>query len=147
MKSKPICGARTRKGAPCQSKRLRAGRRCRFHGGKSSGAKTPEGKARAVDAMHGVRHSVAGRAAHSELMRSKWASPEFRLRVALVKAARGNRRDRGYVSAARLNLPELEKRVAWAARRRAVRAARIKALEAAVLNARVARDLRLFLPR
>lgn len=39
------CGAKTRKGAPCQSPATANGR-CRMHGGPSTGAKTPEGKAR-----------------------------------------------------------------------------------------------------
>ena len=47
------CGARTRAGAPCKAPavwdpvalRPRNGR-CRMHGGLSTGAKTPEGKAR-----------------------------------------------------------------------------------------------------
>lgn len=37
------CGARTRKGTPCQCKALRNGR-CKLHGGLSTGAKTPEGR-------------------------------------------------------------------------------------------------------
>ena len=49
----PRCGARTRTGRPCLARavwdrvrdRSRSGR-CRFHGGLSTGPKTPEGKAR-----------------------------------------------------------------------------------------------------
>jgi len=45
------CGARTRKGAPCLV-RVEAGkRRCRFHGGLSTGPRTPEGKARIAAAQ------------------------------------------------------------------------------------------------
>lgn len=43
------CGARrTRDGQPCQAPVEPGKRRCRFHGGRSTGAKTPEGKARAL---------------------------------------------------------------------------------------------------
>ena len=40
------CGAKTRKGIPCKCKALLRGGKCKFHGGMSTGAKTPEGKAR-----------------------------------------------------------------------------------------------------
>lgn len=39
------CGAKTRKGTPCRAKPLPGKRRCKFHGGMSTGPKTPEGKA------------------------------------------------------------------------------------------------------
>ncbi|MFN4061225.1 MAG: HGGxSTG domain-containing protein [Paracoccus hibiscisoli] len=45
------CGARTRKGEPCQMKSEPGKRRCKFHGGRSTGAKTPEGKARIAEAQ------------------------------------------------------------------------------------------------
>jgi len=47
-KLKPICGAKNRRGLPCQCKKLLRGGKCKFHGGMSTGAKTPEGKARSV---------------------------------------------------------------------------------------------------
>ncbi len=47
---KPICGAKTRKGQPCRCKLLLKGSSCRFHGGKSTGPRTPEGKARIPEA-------------------------------------------------------------------------------------------------
>lgn len=46
--SKPICGARTRKGTPCQCRKLLRRGRCKRHGGASTGPKTAEGKARAL---------------------------------------------------------------------------------------------------
>jgi hypothetical protein len=49
---KPICGAKTRKGAPCRCKLLLNGQRCRFHGGKSTGPRTPEGKQRIAESNH-----------------------------------------------------------------------------------------------
>ena len=38
-----VCGAKTRKGTPCRMKSEPGKRRCKFHGGKSTGARTPEG--------------------------------------------------------------------------------------------------------
>jgi hypothetical protein len=46
------CNAKTRKGNPCQARGMGKGGRCRFHGGMSTGPKTPEGKARSLAAAH-----------------------------------------------------------------------------------------------
>jgi len=43
---RPLCGARTRKGMPCQARSTEQNNRCRLHGGLSSGPKTAEGRAR-----------------------------------------------------------------------------------------------------
>ncbi|MFC7522005.1 HGGxSTG domain-containing protein [Xanthomonas populi] len=44
------CGARRhRDGKPCQAKSEPGKRRCRFHGGRSTGPRTTEGKARALE--------------------------------------------------------------------------------------------------
>lgn len=45
------CGAKNRKGLPCGCKFLYPNGRCRFHGGLSTGPKTPQGKRRSVEAM------------------------------------------------------------------------------------------------
>lgn len=45
------CGAKTRKGTPCRMKSEPGKRRCKFHGGKSTGARTSEGKARIAEAQ------------------------------------------------------------------------------------------------
>lgn len=45
------CGAKTRKGSPCRCKSEPGKRRCKFHGGKSTGPRTPEGKARIAEAQ------------------------------------------------------------------------------------------------
>lgn len=45
------CEARTRKGTPCRALSEPGKRRCRFHGGKSTGPRTPEGKARIAEAQ------------------------------------------------------------------------------------------------
>jgi hypothetical protein len=61
--SAPRCGAKTRKGTPCQSAAMPNGR-CRMHGGMSTGARTPEGieRSRAARWKHG-RYSAASIAA------------------------------------------------------------------------------------
>jgi len=38
------CGAKTRAGTPCKQRELYSSGRCRFHGGLSTGANTPEGR-------------------------------------------------------------------------------------------------------
>jgi hypothetical protein len=44
-----ICGARRhRDGQPCQARSASGKRRCRFHGGRSTGPRTVDGKARAL---------------------------------------------------------------------------------------------------
>ena len=42
--SAPRCGAKTRRGTPCQAPAMGNGR-CRMHGGLSTGPRTPEGLA------------------------------------------------------------------------------------------------------
>ena len=51
----PRCGARTRAGCPCRSPAIRGKLRCRMHGGRSPGPRTPEGRIRVRDArtIHG----------------------------------------------------------------------------------------------
>ena len=45
-----LCGAKTRMGRPCIATALPNGR-CRIHGGLSTGAKTPEGKAKSLSKL------------------------------------------------------------------------------------------------
>jgi hypothetical protein len=54
--SAPRCGAKTRAGCPCRQPAMQNGR-CRLHGGKSTGARTAEGRRRARTArlVHGRR--------------------------------------------------------------------------------------------
>ena len=49
------CGAKTRSGTPCAKYPINGKRRCRLHGGLSTGPKTAEGKARiaAAQLKHG----------------------------------------------------------------------------------------------
>jgi hypothetical protein len=46
-----ICGAMTRKGTPCRAKSEPGRRRCKFHGGCSTGPRTAEGRARISEAQ------------------------------------------------------------------------------------------------
>lgn len=43
------CGARASTGKPCQMTTLFANGRCIWHGGKSTGPRTPEGRAKALE--------------------------------------------------------------------------------------------------
>jgi len=45
-KGRSLCGARTRRGTPCEARCVEGKERCRLHGGLSTGAKTAEGRAR-----------------------------------------------------------------------------------------------------
>lgn len=59
---RPKCGARTRKGTPCAATVcLRpdgsAAKRCKLHGGKSTGPKSPEGRAAIAESNRRRRHS------------------------------------------------------------------------------------------
>jgi hypothetical protein len=46
-----LCGAKTRAGGRCQVRAEPGKARCRFHGGKSTGPKTPAGRARIAEAQ------------------------------------------------------------------------------------------------
>ena len=52
--SAPRCGAKTRKGVSCRAPAMANGR-CRMHGGKSTGPRTPEGlqRSRKANWKHG----------------------------------------------------------------------------------------------
>jgi hypothetical protein len=51
----PICGALTRRGTICFCKKLYKNGRCKFHGGLSTGPKSPEGKAKAALNLRNTR--------------------------------------------------------------------------------------------
>jgi hypothetical protein len=52
----PRCGATNRRGEPCAAPAIRGKRRCRLHGGHSTGARTPEGieRIRLANTKHGL---------------------------------------------------------------------------------------------
>lgn len=43
---RPLCGAKTRAGGTCRAKAVSGKKRCRLHGGLSTGPKTGEGRAK-----------------------------------------------------------------------------------------------------
>lgn len=45
------CGARTRKGTPCRARAMPGRKRCKFHGGASTGPRTAEGRERIAEAQ------------------------------------------------------------------------------------------------
>ncbi len=47
--ARPRCGARTRRGTPCQARAVEGKERCRLHGGLSTGPKSQEGRARIAE--------------------------------------------------------------------------------------------------
>jgi hypothetical protein len=58
-----LCGARTRSGGPCIAKGTGRGGRCKNHGGASTGAKTPGGRAQSIA---GLKRSVERRKAEAQ---------------------------------------------------------------------------------
>ena len=57
---RPLCGAKTRKGTPCQTRCVDGKERCRLHGGLSTGAKTAEGRARIAESNRRRARAQAG---------------------------------------------------------------------------------------
>lgn len=78
----PRCGARTRRGTSCQCPAMRHRRRCRIHGGLSTGARTPEGLARIRQGV--TRHGWFTRAAREERRRLRQLLRESRETLAKV---------------------------------------------------------------
>src|SRR3954447_21713764 len=73
------CGAkaRTRGGLPCQAAPLKGKRRCRMHGGLSTGPRTPEGLGRSRRARW--KHGRFSKAAIEERRRANWETRESAL--------------------------------------------------------------------
>ncbi|GAB1381286.1 HGGxSTG domain-containing protein [Pararhodobacter aggregans] len=61
---RPACAAKTRKGTPCTWKAEPGKARCKLHGGRSTGAKTEEGRERIAEAQR--RRWARWRAERSE---------------------------------------------------------------------------------
>ena len=70
------CGAKTRKGTPCQNPAMKGKARCRNHGGKSTGAKTAEGLAK-LETLH-LKHGRFTKAAKAEAKRRAQIGREIR---------------------------------------------------------------------
>lgn len=69
-KPKPTCGAKTKRGTPCQCKPLKPHGRCKFHGGASTGPRTEAGKEAARRNLDKANAALAG-AAHVETRRAR----------------------------------------------------------------------------
>jgi hypothetical protein len=67
------CGAKTRAGTPCQNPAIKDRSRCKLHGGRSTGPRTPEGKARVIAA-----HTKHGRRSRAHVARVKEINAELR---------------------------------------------------------------------
>ena len=81
--SKALCRAKTRFGKPCQRVGNRKNGRCHLHGGKSTGPRTEEGRARIAAAQfkHGNRSKAAiaaqrAKAARGRAIRAELAALE-----------------------------------------------------------------------
>jgi hypothetical protein len=68
----PRCGARTRRGTPCQCPAMQNGR-CRLHGGRSTGPKTKEETER-------IRRAVTKHGRYSQAARMEWRSLRTQLK-------------------------------------------------------------------
>jgi len=75
------CLAKTRKGTPCQNPAVKDKNRCRMHGGKSTGPRTAEGKARVVAAN--TKH---GRRSAAHVSRIRFINAELRRITKALKA-------------------------------------------------------------
>ena len=82
------CLAKTRRGTECQKPAIKGRVRCQLHGGRSTGPKTEEGRARiaAANYKHGNRTNerLAENKALAQSNREIWAA--IRAEVALMKA-------------------------------------------------------------
>jgi hypothetical protein len=67
------CGAKTRSGGACQNPAIKGRSRCKLHGGKSTGPRTPEGKQRIVDV-----HWKHGRRSRGNVEKIKFINGELR---------------------------------------------------------------------
>mgnify|MGYP006441491615 CR=1 FL=1 len=67
------CLAKTRKGTPCQNPVVADRNRCRMHGGKSTGPRTAEGKARVAAA-----HTKHGRRSKAHVAKVRYINAELR---------------------------------------------------------------------
>lgn len=67
------CGAKTRAGGACQNPAIGGRTRCKLHGGKSTGPRTKEGKARVIAA-----HTKHGRRSRAHVKKVRYINAEIR---------------------------------------------------------------------
>ena len=77
------CGAKTRAGTPCQNPAVTGKARCRMHGGKSTGAKTAEGRAK-LSALH-LKHGRSTTEAKAEAKRRAQVGREIRAELRSIE--------------------------------------------------------------
>ena len=65
--------AKTRRGTLCQNPAIGGRNRCKLHGGRSTGPRTPEGKARSIAA-----HTKHGRRSRAHVEKVKAINAELR---------------------------------------------------------------------
>ncbi len=69
-KRRVLCGAKTRKNKPCQTLSEPGKQKCKFHGGKSTGPKTAEGRDRIAQAQR-LRWAILRAQCQSSALLSK----------------------------------------------------------------------------
>ena len=77
------CGAKTRAGTPCKNPAATGKARCRLHGGRSTGARTPEGRAK-LRALH-LKHGRSTTAAKAEAKRRAAVGREIRAELRSIE--------------------------------------------------------------
>ena len=100
------CGAKTRKGSPCQNPAMKGKARCRNHGGKSTGARTAAGLAK-LSALH-WKHGRCTKAAkaESEASRADWTGDQVRTAGDRARGHRSGDLGQGLASAFCLAPPQ-----------------------------------------
>ena len=85
-----ICGAINRKGMRCRAFVVAGGKRCRNHGGWSTGPRTPSGRARCAENMRRVRIKGPG-AGHRKTDKTRKHREAMVRRRKLVEANQARR--------------------------------------------------------
>lgn len=57
--TRPRCGAKTRRGTPCRCSALPGKRRCKYHGGMSTGPKSEAGRLQSAKNLEAARRALA----------------------------------------------------------------------------------------
>lgn len=78
------CGARTKAGTPCQRPAVKKTGRCTRHGGKSTGPRTEEGRARIAPAQ--TRHGGLTKEKRAEAKQNAEVGRQIRAELAEIEA-------------------------------------------------------------
>ena len=70
------CGAKTRKGQPCKHRPITGRKRCKFHGGMSTGAKSLSGRIRALSGLRQYQQRPDLLKARIERLRADYGAPQ-----------------------------------------------------------------------